>query len=249
MLFSLSLLGTAFIMGVTGGPHCLAMCAAPCAVVTGASTASHSPPASVASAKSIPIQAAPSGVQRWLGPVSFHAGRIAGYSLMGALAAMAMQSLAWFSDRTSWLHPLWVGMHLAVLFWGGWMLLLGQQPQWLDGAGRAMWRVVRPLVQRPGGTFVAGMAWALLPCGLLYSALMVAALSGGAVQGAVSMTLFAVGSGLWLWLAPLAWYWLRRAGMQHSPQRGTRLAGALLVLVGIAALWMDLVHTPAMWCR
>ena len=31
----LSLLWTALIMGLVGGPHCLAMCAAPCGVVTG----------------------------------------------------------------------------------------------------------------------------------------------------------------------------------------------------------------------
>ena len=37
-----------------------------------------------------------------------------------------------------------------------------------------------------------------MPCGLLYSAVLVAALSGGAWQGALSMAAFAVGGALWL---------------------------------------------------
>ena len=41
-----------------------------------------------------------------------------------------------------------------------------------------------------------------MPCGLLYSALLVAALSGGAWQGALSMALFGVGSGIWLLVGP-----------------------------------------------
>ena len=44
--------------------------------------------------------------------------------------------------------------------------------------------------------------WIFMPCGLLYSALLVASLSGGALQGAASMALFAIGSGLSLGLAP-----------------------------------------------
>ena len=148
-------------MGLAGGPHCLAMCAAPCALVANQGKLAQG--------------------QRfkwgWLG---FHAGRLLGYSLLGAVAAVAVGQLAWLADRTAWLRPVWTGMHLAILLWGGLRVFQGQQPQWLERAGRAVWAKVQPLVQRPGGTVLAGMAWALLPCGLLYSAVLVAALGANA---------------------------------------------------------------------
>jgi sulfite exporter TauE/SafE len=42
------------------------------------------------------------------------------------------------------------------------------------------------------------MLWALLPCGLLYSAVMVSALAGSVAGGALLMALFALGSGITL---------------------------------------------------
>ncbi|KAA9168747.1 sulfite exporter TauE/SafE family protein, partial [Delftia sp. BR1] len=94
-----------------------------------------------------------------------------------------------------------------------------------------------------------GYAWALMPCGLLYSAVLVAALSGGPLQGASAMAAFGVGSGLWLVAGP----WLWRLGRQRlnglRAEWGTRLAGLMLVGVAVWALWMDLIYKPSLWCR
>jgi len=94
------------------------------------------------------------------------------------------------------------------------------------------------------------MAWALLPCGLLYSALMVTLFSGGAAQGASVMVMFALGGGF-MWTAmPLLLQ--RLQSVQALSVRwsgwGTRLAG--LTLSGTAAwgLWMGLMHAQAPWC-
>jgi sulfite exporter TauE/SafE len=46
-----------------------------------------------------------------------------------------------------------------------------------------------------------------MPCGLLYSAVLVAALSGGAWQGALSMAAFAVGGAVWLLAGPGCGNW------------------------------------------
>lgn len=221
----ISLLWTTLIMGLVGGPHCLAMCAAPCAVVTsGGGALSRG---------------------RWLG---FHGGRLLGYSGLGALAAWAMGEMAWLATNTAWLRPVWTGMHLAILFWGGLMVLQGQQPRWLEAAGRTMWGWVQPLVRRPSGTVLAGMAWALLPCGLLYSAVLTAALAANPGFGALSMFAFGVGSGLWLWLAPVAWRLLQGSVARWRSDWGTRVAGAMLVGVALWALWLDAVHGPELWC-
>lgn len=104
--------------------------------------------------------------------------------------------------------------------------------------------------QRAYGPLLLGMAWALLPCGLLYSALMVALFSGGPGQGALVMLMFALGGGVMLTVLPLLWDRLqaKRAVPSHWSAWGTRLAG--LTLSGTAAwgLWMGLVHEQAPWC-
>lgn len=238
---------TALFMGLAGGPHCLAMCSAPCGAIIGQGAVSSA--ASGASREAFqPVQwLCKGGEQRRL--LAFHIGRLAGYAGAGALAALAMDSLAWLTQQTMALSPVWTLMHVAVMAWGLMMVVQARQPAWVEQAGRMAWRRVQPLVRAPGGLVVAGGLWALMPCGLLYSALLVAALSGGALQGAVTMVLFGVGSGVWLVGAPWLWGRLRSRINAVRASWGTRLAGALLVGVAGWALWMDLVYKPSLWCR
>ena len=238
---SLALWGTALVMGLVGGPHCVAMCAAPChAVVQGHGQAVHWQRAATAPAAL--------GVWSWSG-LQFHAGRVLGYGLLGAVAALAMEQVAWLSDHSAALQRVWVLMHLLVFAWGLLMLFQGQQPLWLERAGRRMWESAHPVLALRGGALLAGMAWALMPCGLLYSALLVAALSGAAWTGAGSMVAFAAGSALWLLAAPYAWRWLSGRVSHVRAAWGTRAAGLMLVAVALWALWMDLIYKPSLWCR
>ena len=235
----LTLVWTALIMGLVGGPHCLVMCAAPCSAVSGARPARGEQPVVL------------HGLQQrqWLRAACFHLGRIAGYALLGGVAAVAMESLSWLTSQTTALQQLWTLMHVAVMAWGLAMVVQARQPLWLERAGRAAWARVQPWVTAPGGSLAAGFAWALMPCGLLYSAVLVAALSGGAWQGALSMAAFAVGGTLWLVAGP----WLWQLGQSRlnglRAQWGTRIAGLMLIGVAAWALWMDLVYKPSLWCR
>lgn len=240
-----SLASTALLMGLAGGPHCLAMCAAPCSVVTGTAQAASGAPDSGAVH---PVQWMPRGGQgRRL--VMYHAGRLLGYAVVGALAAMAMQSLAWLTQQAMALRPVWTFVHVGIFAWGLLMVLQARQPAWVENAGRVVWARVRPLVQAPGGVFATGFLWALMPCGLLYSALLVAALSGGVWQGALSMALFALGSGVWLLAGPWLWMRLRQRMDALRASWGTRLAGLLLCGVAGWALWIDLVYRPSLICQ
>jgi len=239
---TLSLLWTAFFMGLVGGPHCLAMCAAPCQVVIEGHR------------KAVKIHTLPAATDLAPHPlhwsaVQFHVGRLLGYSALGATAAFTFEKLAWFSDQTSLLHPVWVFMHLAILAWGFLMLFQGQQPAWLERAGRSAWRRIQPALSIRAGSVLAGMLWALMPCGLLYSAVLVAALSGALWSGAASMMAFAAGSALWLICAPLAWRWVNAKVTTLRAGWGTRAAGGMLIAVALWALWMDLVYKPSLWCR
>jgi len=222
---NLALAGTAFVMGLVGGPHCLAMCGAACGgVIRGV------------------------GAKPARGMATFQGGRLLGYSLAGAAAGLAVQSFAWLSSHTAALRPAWTMFHLAVLVWGVMLLAQARQPQWVESAGRGVWHKVRPLAQRRGGLLVTGALWTFMPCGLLYSALLVASLSGGAIEGASCMALFAVGSGISLGLAPAAFRKLQDLGNRLRKDWGTRIAGGLLAATAAWALWMDVAHRVAEWC-
>lgn len=240
-------------MGLVGGPHCIAMCAAPCSAVVGAVAAADesAPDAALAAAAEQPVQWQPKNQRNLPGRrlLAYHSGRLLGYSSAGAVAAMAMQSLAWMTQQTSALRPAWTLLHVAVLAWGLMMMVQARQPAWIENAGRSVWARVRPVVAAPGGVFATGFLWALMPCGLLYSALLVAALSGGPLQGALTMALFGVGSGLWLLAGPWLWLHLRARLNSARASWGTRIAGFLLCAVAAGALWMDLIYTPSLWCR
>jgi sulfite exporter TauE/SafE len=223
---SLTLAGTAFLMGLAGGPHCLAMCGAACGGL---------------------VRGAGAGPVR--GMWTFQGGRLLGYALAGAVVAGFAQGLSTLSAHAAVLRPLWTIFHVAVLLWGLMLLAQARQPAWVEAAGRSAWTRVRPLAQRRGGLLATGALWAFMPCGLLYSALLVASLSGGPLQGAASMALFAVGSGISLGLGPAAWKHLQRWGNRWRGDRGTRLAGGLLAATAAWALWMDVAQRVAEWCR
>lgn len=220
-----TLAATALLMGLAGGPHCIAMCGAACSgVIRGA------------------------GAQPAAGMWTFQAGRLLGYSAAGAAAGLAVQSFAWLSAHTAALRPAWTLFHVAVLAWGLMLLARARQPAWIESTGRGLWQRVRPLAQRRGGLLTSGALWTFMPCGLLYSALLVASLSGGALQGAASMALFALGSGISLGLAPQALRWLQQLGNRLRLEGGTRIAGALLAATAAWALWIDVAHRIAQWC-
>jgi sulfite exporter TauE/SafE len=225
-----SLAITALLMGLAGGPHCVAMCGAACAGIARA--------------------AGPQGTRAlWL----FQAGRLLGYSMLGALAAASLQGLGWLTVHSAALRPVWSIFHVAALILGLLLLYKAEQPIWLEHFGRHLWGGVRRLAMGfgRGMPLALGMVWTFLPCGLLYSALMVAALSGRAIEGAGVMALFAVGSGLSMVAGPWLWLRLRGNGLRSGGmggQWGVRLAGLALAGSSGWALWMGLVHNTAPWC-
>ena len=215
-----TLIYSALLMGVAGGPHCVAMCGAACASLNQSTTQ-------------------PYAIQL------YHIGRLCGYATMGAIATFAIKSIAWLSSYSAVLHPLWTFFHVLIFFWGIMMLIYARQPIWVDSAGRNIWQHVKKLSLRSGGHFYIGMLWALMPCGLLYSALIIASFNGNALGGALSMAAFAVGSSFSLFFAP--WLWLKLKTNMVEPY-GMRLAGLLLSSASAWAVWMELAHHTKVWC-
>ena len=219
-----SLAITALMMGVLGGPHCVAMCGAACAGLG---------------------QAAGEHRLRALG--AFQIGRLMGYALLGAAAAYSVQGLGWLTTQSAAWRPLWTLLHLAAMALGLVLVVQARQPVWLDAGARSLWARVRAFNQRWGAAAprMVGALWALMPCGLLYSALMVAALAGDPLNGAASMAFFALGSSVSLWTGP--WLLLRLQSVGDGAW-GVRLAGLALAAMSSWALWMGLVHDQAPWC-
>lgn len=223
----ISLASTALLMGLVGGPHCVAMCGAACAGLG---------------------QAA--GPRKNQAIFTFQAGRVLGYSALGALAAASLQGLGWLTVQSAALRPVWSMLHVAALVLGLLLVFKAEQPRWLERVGRSAWQRARAFGQRSGSApMVLGMLWALLPCGLLYSAVLVAALAGSVLSGAMVMALFALGTSVSMVAGP--WLWLRLRGdaaFGGNGGVGVRLAGAALALSAAWALWMAFAHDAAPWC-
>lgn len=221
-----TLAATALLMGLAGGPHCIAMCGAACAGIGrtsgGANTRS-----------------------MWI----FQAGRLLGYSALGGMAAMSMQGLGWLSVHLAFVRPVWTLFHLAAALLGLMLLWQARQPVWLENSARKVWRTVQHATVNVwgGAPLIIGILWSLLPCGLLYSALLVAALTGNMLEGIAVMALFALGSSVSLMAGP--WLWLKlRLGRTVSSQWSVRLAGLALFAVSVGGLWMSIMHNTAPWC-
>jgi sulfite exporter TauE/SafE len=215
---------TAFLMGLAGGPHCIAMCGAACAGIG---------------------QSA--GTAKTSAMLTFQLGRCIGYAGLGAVAAASMQGLGWLTVQSAALRPVWSMFHVAMVVLGLVLLWRAQQPVWMEQAGRRIWTGAKNLAmgRGQGAPLLIGMLWTFLPCGLLYSALMVAGLTGQMLDGALVMALFALGTSVSMMLGP--WLWLRLKGNGNGDW-GVRLAGLALAASSTWALWMAYAHNTAPWC-
>ena len=231
---NVSLLATAAVMGLVGGPHCLAMCGAACVGVSKLSAHSSLRPV-----------------------VLFQIGRLIGYATLGAIAAASMQGLGWLTLHSAALRPVWSMVHIAALVMGLMLVIRAEQPLWLSDAAQGIWHKLsspqqrQTLHQHPLGPLLLGMVWAFLPCGLLYSALLVALLSGSALTGAAVMSCFALGGAIMLMLAPWLWNRLLQFDLARISvsSMGVRLAGLGLAASAAWALRMGLVEQQAPWCH
>ena len=220
----LSLAVTALLMGLAGGPHCVLMCGAACAGI-GRSAGARGTSAI------------------W----TFQLGRVVGYSALGGVAAASMQGVGWLTTQSAAVRPLWTLFHVGAFALGLMLLCKAHQPVWLESAGKALWMHARAWVgaNKRAAPLMIGTVWALLPCGLLYSAVLVAAMSANMFEGAAVMALFALGTSVSMVAVPALWLRLRGNG---SDAWGVRLAGLALAASSSWAVWMGLVHNQAPWC-
>jgi len=212
----IDLLG-AFVVGLLGGVHCAGMCGGIVGALSFGSDVD----------------------RRWPILLSYNAGRIASYTVAGAI----MGALGFFF---SGLLPVQMAQQLLLtvaavflilmgLYLAGWSRLLSR----VERAGGVLWRRIEPLgrrflpVRSVGQGLVLGALWGWLPCGLVYSALVWTVSSGGAPQGALLMLAFGLGTLPNLLLMGVAAQqlnrWLRKPAVRWT-------AGALVMGFGLVLL-------------
>jgi hypothetical protein len=178
-------------------------------------------------------RAAVLGAQGW-----YTAGRILTYAVLGAAAG----ALGGVVELAGGLLGL---QRLASIAAGGvlivWALVaLSDLVPGLKTGGSLSARVAGALKGRvPGHPFAMGLFLGLLPCGLLYSALIAAAARGGAVEGAAAIALFGIGTAPALLGVSVADELLARNRTVIS-----RLSQVFLLLMGVWFAWTGLSVQP-----
>lgn len=219
-LFTATVVGLA--AGLSSTPHCAAMCGPLSAAVCSRST-----------------QAA--------APLRYQLGRLMGYALLGVLAGQlghALGSLQ-LGPNARWGFRALIAVSCLFLAYGLWgrgrVQLVPARLRPSHRAGPRSSPIQRVLGLLPRDVLGLGALSALLPCGALYTALLLAAGSGDARAGAALMFGFALASGLPLIASGAA---LRLRALRPG-RRGARLLATLLVFVAAFALVQPLLAAPS----
>jgi len=232
-----------FFVGLLGGVHCLGMCGSLVGILT---TQLPKPP----------LQLSPSGRgeggrlslrerlglnsgARWPFHLAYSSGRVASYTLAGALAGSIGQAGLLLRDVVPVQHLLFALSSLMLVALGLYLAGIWGAVRRIETLGKVLWQRIQPLtrglfpVSTPQRAFLLGTLWGWLPCGLVYSVLVTALASGNAKSGALVMLAFGLGTLPNLLAIGLFWESLKR-WVQSSAVR--RVAGLLVVCLGTYGL-------------
>ncbi|MBQ5946117.1 sulfite exporter TauE/SafE family protein [Massilia sp. ST3] len=233
-----------FLVGLFGSVHCAGMCGG----IVGALSVGGAAPQPARPAFPVPVRTvtlAPAA-----GVAAYNTGRIASYMAAGALAGGAAAGAARFAALPALQEAAYWAANLMLVALGLFLMDAWRGLARLEQGGQALWRHVRPLLRRvgppstPGRMLAAGALWGWLPCGMVYSVLATAMLSGSAVNGAAVMLAFGLGTLPMLAMLGLAGQRLR-ARLQ-APR--VRLAcGLVIAAFGLAGLARAAGGLPDSW--
>ncbi|MBS1200026.1 MAG: hypothetical protein H6R27_704 [Proteobacteria bacterium] len=206
-------LAAAATLGLAGSVHCLGMCGG---IAAAAGTQAPADRATFAA-------------------LTFNAGRIGSYALLGAaVGALVGAAVAQVPVRPFAIALRAVAGLLMLMM--GLSLLTGRDLLSLERLGSRAWNRLRPLAGRALALPVPlrfaglGLVWGFLPCGLVYSALALAAASGSSARGAATMLAFGAGTLPAMLAVTLAGAAFTRS---LSGLRTRRLAGALMIVFAV----------------
>ncbi len=218
-----------FVVGLFSTLHCLGMCGG----IIGALTFSLPPD----------VRA-----DRWrlgIHVAAYNLGRLASYAVAGALAGgLGERLLAAISPEYG---RLVLALLAAAFMVGIGLYLAGWFPRFatIERLGAPLWRRLEPIGQRllpvasPWQALLFGAIWGWLPCGLVYSVLLWAITAGSALDGALFLLAFGLGTLPATLTAGIVTGWMAR----FSRTRGLRqTVGLLLILLALVSFGLNLQH-------
>jgi sulfite exporter TauE/SafE len=173
-------IGAAFLLGLAASGHCLLMCGGISAALGAVTT-----------------RRADGRLRRDL-LAGYQLGRIASYTLAGFLfAGIAGSAIAWLDGETL---RMALRVATATVLLAGALVAFGKMRDAGPPLGRALWSRLAPLGRRllPVSTlpraFAFGMLWGWMPCGFVYTVLLIATISLDPLRGAATMAAFGAGT-------------------------------------------------------
>ena len=213
-----------FLTGLFGGVHCVGMCGG------------------IVSILGLNVSQQKSQSSRQLMPIllGYNLGRISSYMLAGAIMAgisasvLSLEELRQHQvilERFAALFMIILGLYLANI-WHGLTKV--------ERLGKFLWRIIEPFSRRfiPVANFKQafplGFIWGWLPCGMVYSALIMALASADVLKGGLIMLAFGLGTLPNL----LAMGFLSTQLTQFTRQAKIKLlAGITVIAMGLFMLW------------
>ena len=200
-----------FLIGLLGGTHCVGMCGG----IVGALTVK-----------------LPGSKPDWQLHAAYNLGRITSYTVVGA-ALGAIGALGMVLNNVLPVQmALYVVANVMLVALGLYLTGITSLLAPLERAGHRVWARIQPLTARflPAKSvtqaFPLGLLWGFLPCGLVYSVLATALVSGSALRGAGLLLAFGLGTLPNLMLAGMLLTRLREV----TRQKWVRVGSGVLVL-------------------
>ena len=223
-----------FLIGLLSAAHCFGMCGG----IVGALTMSLQPEIRTHTSRLFYYS------------LAYNLGRLASYATAGLLVGWLGNTLVTLLAPQQGLPFLRIMAALIVIFLGlylgGWFPRLAT----IERLGTPVWNKLQPLGQRllpvksPFQAFLFGVIWGWLPCGLVYYALLLALSEGGAIDAAVFMLMFGLGT-----LIPMLMASMLAGRLNHLRKSAIikKVSGGLLIVMGVVSLILlynpELLHS------
>lgn len=170
-----------FLIGLLGGVHCIGMCGG------------------IVGALSVSLPGSPQRPD-WRRQFAYNAGRIACYVLLGTLVGLIGSASMLFNRILPVQLALYVVANLMLVAMGIYLMGFTQVLARVEQGGQLLWRRVQPFtrsfmpVRSWPQALPAGFLWGFVPCGMTYSVLSLALVSGSAARGGLLMLAFGAGT-------------------------------------------------------
>lgn len=223
-------IGAAFLLGLVASGHCIVMCGG------------------ITAALGIATAKRPDGRPRRTLLFGYQLGRVMSYTLAGLLFAGILGGAISVLDDTSVRIALRVASALALFIAA--LVAFGALRDPGNGIGRALWSRLAPIGRRllPVSTFpraiAFGMVWGWMPCGFVYTVLLLATLAADPWRGGITMAAFGLGTAPALLAASFGSQWLASLPFRTHARR---VAGGVLLVSAMITLVAPFVLPHAAW--